>query len=263
MSAIAASSSSAGKRRRSCEISCALLSLVAIACGDAPPRTTVATRSAAPSLRDGGDACADIGENRVCWRGASADLVPRALPAGPVSSQGFRCGGAGAERVCEDRARNGSAFECGKTRCLQERPRMPDDGEWECVELSGIVYCHSRGVLAGAASGPMDLGWQCGARRGGGEGERICVDLDPDRPPLATHRQCSFELRFGMQQRSCAATKGLIAGDACDGASACPDGTHCEAGLCLPARPDPACWLDRDCGAGSRCSLGSCAKAGT
>lgn len=140
---------------------------------------------------------------------------------------------------------------------------MPDDGEWECVELSGVVLCHSRGAGAGMQAGPLALGWRCGARRGASAGERICVDLDPDRPELATHRQCRFELRFGMQQRSCTPTRALIIGDVCTAdARACPSGSRCEAGMCLPARPEPACWLDRDCGDGAHCVLGSCAKAG-
>jgi hypothetical protein len=197
------------------------------------------------------------------------------LPAGAAPPHGFRCGGSGSDRLCEDRTRNGSAFVCGTQRCLQERPRMPDDGEWECVEMSGVVCCHGRGLVAGRAAGPTDLGWQCGPRRGAPQapprsagamprtdGERICVDLDPDRPPLATHRRCRFEPRMGMVQRSCTQTKALVAGDACKAADECPKGTRCEAGLCLPARPVPACWLDRDCETGSSCVLGSCAKAG-
>lgn len=140
---------------------------------------------------------------------------------------------------------------------------MPDDGEWECVEMSGVVLCHSRGALAGMATGPMDLGWLCGARRGASDGERVCVDLDPDRPELASHRQCRFELQHGMPQRSCTPAQQRIVGDACRlDAGECPKGSRCEAGVCLPARPEPACWLDGDCGDGARCVLGTCATAG-
>lgn len=138
---------------------------------------------------------------------------------------------------------------------------MPDDGEWECVEISGVVFCHSRGNLAGMHSGPMDLGWICGARRGGVDGERICVDIDADRPDL-TNRRCRFEPHFGAPQRSCTPAQTPLVGDACKDSRTCPTGSHCNAGLCLPARPEPACWLDADCSAGSQCVFGSCAKAG-
>jgi hypothetical protein len=268
MSATAASSSSAGKRRRSCELLGLALLTFAIACAcqePAPQRaelTAALARYAAPVAEDGGSVCADIADVRVCWRGATPEIVPRALPRVPATPRGFRCGGVGRERVCEDRARNGSAFDCGTTRCQQERPRMPDDGEWECVEMSGAVFCHSRGPVAGMHTGPMDLGWLCGARLGVSGGERICVDLDPDRPQLATHRSCRFELRLGMQQRSCTRADKPILGDACVASSACPSGSRCEAGLCLPGRPEPACWLDRDCGEGAKCVLGTCDKAG-
>jgi hypothetical protein len=274
MSATAASSLNAVKRRPSCDLSLLAFVVACAACqGAAPQRaelTAAAARYAAPVAEDGDSGCADIADKRVCWRGATPEIVPRALPDVPATPRGFRCGGIGRERVCEDRARNGSAFDCGTTRCLQERPRLPDDGEWECVEMSGAVLCHSRGPVAGMQTGPMDLGWLCGARVGGNEGARvggnegarICVDLDPDRPELATHRSCRFELRLGMQQRSCTRADKPIIGDACAASSACPSGSRCEAGLCLPARPEPACWLDRDCGEGSKCVLGTCAKAG-
>ena len=86
-------------------------------------------------------------------------VVPRVLPDGPAPPSGWRCGGDGRERVCEDRNRNASSFDCGTQRCLQARPRMPDDGEWECVEISGVVFCHSRVDGAGMQAGPIDLGW--------------------------------------------------------------------------------------------------------
>jgi hypothetical protein len=244
-----------------------LLLLVAVACQEGPQRaqqTIAAVRYAAPSAADGDGVCTDIADKRVCWHGAAAEVVERTVPRVPAAPQGFRCGGLGRERMCEDRTRNASAFECGTTRCLQERPRMPDDGEWECVEMSGVVFCHSRGSVAGMQSGPMDLGWLCGARRGARDGERVCVDFDPDRPALASHTHCRFELRLGLQQRSCTRADKLIVGEPCGDSAACPLGTRCvaEVGVCLPGRPEPACWLDGDCGDGSRCVLGSCAKAG-
>jgi hypothetical protein len=139
---------------------------------------------------------------------------------------------------------------------------MPDDGEWECVEISGVVFCRSRSPFAGMQTGDMDLGWICGARREGAEGERICVDLDADRPDDASRGHCRFEAHFGAPQRSCTSDRTPVVGDACTDSHACPRGSRCQAGLCLPAQPTPACWLDRDCGEGGQCIFGSCAKAG-
>ena len=261
MSGTAASSSSAGTRRTTELRLIALLLFGAAACKHAPPSTHASAREPAPSPDDRDRICADLGAHRVCWSGERAELVPRTLPSGAAPPHGYRCGGAGSERVCEDRTRNASAFECGTQRCLQERPRMPDDGEWECVEMSGVVFCRDRGAMAGLEAGPADLGWTCGARRGAAGGERICIDLDPDRPEPKTHRHCRFDLFFGAR-RSCTPESTLVIGDACTDSRACPADSHCEAGLCLPARPDPACWLDQDCGANRRCVLGSCQKAG-
>jgi hypothetical protein len=240
-----------------------LLIATTAACKQAPqPTTSTATRSVAPAPQDGDRVCSDLGAKRVCWQGDTAQLVPRTLPSGATPAHGFRCGGTGRARTCEDRTRNASAFACGTQRCLQERPRMPDDGEWECVEISGVVFCRSRSLTAGMQAGPMDLGWTCGERRGGAAGERICVDLDADRPDDASRRHCRFEAHVGMPQRSCTSDRAPLVGDACSGDGGCPRGSRCQAGLCLPARPEPACWLDRDCGEDLRCVFGSCAKAG-
>jgi hypothetical protein len=143
---------------------------------------------------------------------------------------------------------------------------MPDDGEWECVEISGVVYCHSRGSVAGMPDGPADLGWLCGPRRGSRTGERVCVDFDADRPPqgalaAAPALQCRFEAHFGAPRRSCTPATKLQVGSACTAASACPEGSRCSAGLCLPERPEPACFFDRECGARARCVFGSCRGA--
>jgi hypothetical protein len=237
-----------------------LLLMAAASCGDARLATSSATRYAAPATQDQAEVCSDLGALRVCWADTSARSVTRALPAIAAPLQGWRCGGAGAARTCEARSGNAGLFECGTQRCLQARPRMPDDGEWECVEISGVVFCRSRGRAAGMDEGPADLGWLCGARRAGAEGERICVDLDPERPlaPNAARRHCRYELAWGTQVRSCTAGSSLIAGSPCRDASACPHDTQCNAGVCLPARPAPACWLDRDCGEGARCAFGSC-----
>lgn len=222
------------------------------------------TRMAAPEPERPGQLCVDFGDVRVCYDDGVARQVPRTLPAGPPPPEGFRCGGAGRARVCDDRARNGGAFDCGTTRCLQLHARMPDAGEWECVEMVGVAFCHSRGAAAGVAPGRRDLGWLCGARHSsvGAEREQICIDTAPDRPRDTRFRRCRYEQRRGATQRSCEPARGPIAGDPCDQSTHCPADTRCQASVCVPGPPNPSCWLDGDCGPGARCALGSCVQAG-
>lgn len=220
------------------------------------------SRTLAPEEDRPGQLCSDFGESRVCYEADNARRVTRTVPAGPEPAAGYRCGGAGAARSCEDRAVNGGNFECGTTRCIQLFPRMPDDGEWECVEMSGLTFCHSRGTMAGAERGPRDLGWLCGPRRGVADGEEICVDTSPDRPGDQRFRHCRYEQQLGATIRSCGSGKGAIIGDPCSEGSACPKDGTCQENLCLPRRPAPACWLDGDCEQGARCALGSCVSGG-
>ena len=242
-----------------------MLLAAAGACRDsAAPTTHALTRYPAPEAWTPGQVCSDLGAARVCWRGGTSMLVPRVLPNAPVPPEGWRCGGDGRERECEDRTRNASRFDCGTQRCLQVRPRMPDDGEWECVEISGVVFCHSRGEGAGMQAGPMDLGWLCGPRRGAAPDERVCVDFDADRPSgaqAALAERCRFEPHWGTPRRSCTPAQTLRVGSPCSRASVCPDGSQCSAGLCLPGRPSPGCFFDRDCDDGARCVFGSCKGA--
>ena len=213
---------------------------------------------AAPAPDDRGELCADLGPHRICWSGSQRLVLPRPLPDGPQPPAGFRCSGMGASRVCEERAREGGSFQCVEQRCVQAWPRMPDDSEWDCVEMNGVVFCHSRAHTAGVADGPLDLGWLCGPRRGNSPPERVCVDLDPDRPDLAREWQCRYEFAHGQPQRVCVPAVEPMIGSACSATRACPAASRCSDGVCLPARPEPGCWYDRDCGAGAACRRGTC-----
>jgi hypothetical protein len=173
----------------------------------------------------------------------------------------------GARRVCEDRLRNASSFVCDKQQCTQRDPRWPDDGEWECVEMDGVMLCHSLSAAAGVAAGKPDLGWVCGARRGARAGERVCIDLAPDRPEGKEDWYCVFQY-VSEPAVKCTAGKGadskVVAGigAVCLQESACPQGAQCIGGRCLPPRPEPACWLDADCGNQARCLWGTCLEKG-
>jgi hypothetical protein len=140
---------------------------------------------------------------------------------------------------------------------------MPDDGEWECADIADIVVCHGGLHAAGVPPGGADAGYFCGPRRGAGAaaGERVCVDLSPDLPDGAARGyRCGFEVRGGVVRvcRRDGAARAVT--DACDAATACEPGLACTATRCLPALPDPACWLDRDCDHGA-CRFGSCVEA--
>lgn len=218
---------------------------------------------AAPMADPAKALCVDVGEQHVCW---SADGVvvrgPRALPDVAAPFGGYRCGGQGPSRVCEARTQNSPVFVCEHGACLEQRPRMPDLGEWECVELEGVVLCHERGAAAGIARGPLELGWICGRVGAEPARERVCVDLDADRPSDTMRFSCRFEHAFGLLRRRCVAASGPQLADACTSDAACPAAMSCEQGLCLPARPDPHCWLDRDCAGSERCQRGTCARVG-
>jgi len=225
----------------------------------------------APAEGDRGEACADVGDRRVCWgpglSGAGCSdgmcVVERTVPAGVAAPAGWRCDGRGASRVCEERVHDGSAFVCDGGTCAQADPRMPDEGEWECVDIDGIVYCHATAHASGTAPGPADLGWKCGQRRGAPPGERVCVDLSPDRPDAKGWR-CKYEYVSFYARRVCAHEGASSVGGRCSGTSAdaCPRDARCVGGLCVPPRPTPDCWLDKDCGDGARCRWGSCTGGG-
>jgi hypothetical protein len=128
----------------------------------------------------------------------------------------------------------GGPFRCAAAVCEQGQPRLPDDGEWECVELDGAVVCRGGVPAAGVVAGPPDPGWRCGVRRG--SSERLCVDDAPELPGPGW--RCRFTHEHG-ERRLCR-----------EDASAPPPPP--------PPRDPPSCWIDRDCGSGT-CRRGSCA----
>jgi len=232
-----------------------------------------------PGVADRGELCADIADVRACWGAeltgpgcaGGACLVERTVPAFP-SASGWRCDGQGAGRACSARASRSTPFVCSKGaggkddaawRCVQRQPRLPDDGEWDCAEVDGVVRCTGGQAASGVVAGPPDPGWLCGPRRG--SSERICVDFSPDVPergispvePAAW--RCGYD-RSGNLTRFCVpggAVRRL--GGACTAPADCPAASICAGGRCLPRRPEPACYLDGDCGGGAACRFGTCA----
>jgi hypothetical protein len=232
---------------------------------------------------DGSERCADVGDACACWgSGATggecrdgACVVPRPTPPDAAPAMGWRCDGQGAARVCEDRRRNGSSFACDAVgSCVQPEPRMPDDNEWECVDIDGVAYCHLTARASAVVPGPPDLGWICGTRRGH-SGEPVCVDLSPDRPDARGYK-CTFVYSKFYPTRVCVRSDAPQVGGACvvgDGAPAaspqrgqheagCPADATCIAGRCVPPAPKPDCWIDSDCGSRERCRWASCTAGG-
>jgi hypothetical protein len=218
---------------------------------------------------DHGAVCADVGTLRACWDAqGTPSLVARTLPLTPAASPlGWRCAWPGPTRLCVDRRAGAAAFTCVGERCTQSHARRPDDGEWTCVDSAGAVACVGGQGAAGIVAGPPDVAWICGKRPderpGDAFGSRVCVDLAPDFPDGdGTHWRCrSFNGPAGT--RECArATDVAVLGVRCDGARPCVDGAACVGALCVPARPEPSCWLDDDCPSGA-CRFGTCRAEGT
>jgi hypothetical protein len=274
-----------GTERQRCPfalLSFALLSFALLPLGSAceSPRAArvLGEVSPAEAPADRGDVCLDVGETRACWGGDCAEqgcVVPRPLPDAPLPPSGFRCRGQGAARVCEARARQAGAFACDGGTCVQHRARTPDNGEWECVDASGGVYCRNVVSAAGVADGALDGAFVCGVReravRGAsdasehaeGRAERICVDFSPDLPPDAGRFACRVSYMAGVPERVCTRAAAARLGDACTASGDCPRGAACVTGRCIPPRPKPACWFDRDCGAQRVCRFGSCVAGPT
>jgi hypothetical protein len=159
--------------------------------------------------------------------------------------------------MCVDRRAGGGPFVCVGDECVQRHPRMPDDGEWECVDLHGVVICHGGEPAAAVVDGPPDPGWLCGARAQGARGpERLCVDFAPDLPAgEAAGWRCRYDHQRGEKRICRRDAQARRVGGPC--AAGCPEGATCVENRCLPARPDPTCWLDSDC-PGGKCRFGTC-----
>lgn len=240
-----------------------LLGALALGCSRADetrPRFELGVRSRSiPAGADVGRACADVADQRACWLGPGASEVRRVDRAALASGgdRGLRCAGSGSEQRCEDRRFASEPFSCKADFCTQRHPRMPDDGEWECADLDGVVVCRGWSEAAGVVAGPVDPGWHCGGRAGA-PSERICVDFAPDRP-AGEPWSCRFHHESHAARRSCTRGGPGPLGHACgDG---CPFGSVCVLERCLPLEPKPSCWVDKDCGA-AKCAHGSCRETG-
>jgi hypothetical protein len=199
-----------------------------------------ACQRAAPDHAGGGTEsrdCADVETLRVCWDGARPRVVKRATTMAPA---------------------RGPAFTCIGDHCEQRHPRMPDAGEWQCMDSGGATICMGGTRAAGAAPSAADPRWFCGARRGGEPDTRVCVDLSPDFPDGHAPGWRCRTLYDGPARRACDRDPDAhTLAETCDARHPCVDGSRCTDGACVPERPAPACWRDEDC-AGGRCRFGSC-----
>jgi hypothetical protein len=137
---------------------------------------------------------------------------------------------------------------------------MPDDNEWECVEIDGVAYCHMTAQASAVVAGPPDRGWICGQRRK--THEPVCVDLSPDRPDARGYK-CAFHYTKFYPTRTCLRSEGASVGGACKAKDACPKDAECVQGRCTPPEPRADCWIDSDCADGERCRWGSCTGGGS
>lgn len=224
----------------------------------------IATKVAAS---DEAAVCSDVAALRVCW-GPPARYAehcengfcvePRPVPNIPSpSAGGWRCAGYRERRTCTSREYGAGRFECEGRRCVQAHIRVPDDGEWTCAESAGATIC-TGGALqpAGVPSPVTDSGWLCGNRAG--SPDRVCVDFSPDLPtPHPERWQCQYEGTSPQTRRCVVNPDSPRLGASCSAKQPCVDGARCVRGLCLPAPPEPTCWLDSDC-ASRACRFGTC-----
>jgi hypothetical protein len=234
-------------------------------CERARPPLRESPHVAAPAAADRGELCLDLRTIRACWGGPCGEhgcVVPRPVPTGLAPPSGFRCAGRGAARFCAARSDDAGEFRCTAEECVQQHARAPDNGEWECVDGAGAVYCRKVEDAAGVAPGPLDPAFVCGRRQGRADGQRVCVDFAPDLPPAPGDHACFSSYRGGARAWHCKTSRALRLGGPCSRAAACPKGAGCVSGFCLPPYPRSQCWLDSDCTAGAHCRFGSCAEDG-
>jgi hypothetical protein len=181
-------------------------------------------------------------------RGAWLVVVALLLGARRRRRHGFVALGAAGLIGCSERTasrelppepapREASAFVCHAGQCSQRHVRLPDDGEWRCAELDGVVLCAGGEPAAGVVPASATGGYRCGERRGASR-ERVCVDESPDTPP---GRRGAYRCRFESDQ---GVTRVCVPRDQPNAAVAA-----------LPRRA-PECWLDADCP--GRCERGFC-----
>jgi hypothetical protein len=246
---------------------CGAVGLAATACSRRDPGEPLAlvreTNVAAPIHDPADGPCSDVGARRVCWSPScdgnlciQARLLPTVIADRPRE---YRCSGRGEARSCARRSTRAPEFQCHRGHCVQEQPRLPDDGEWECTDVAGIALCRGGGAAAGVASPAREFGWICGARRAGRRGEPICLDLDPDLPPDGLDYDCRYETQGARLRRICERSDAPYIGGACSAEQRCPAGSRCGDGVCVPRSVTANCWADLDCGLG-QCLYGSCSE---
>lgn len=198
----------------------------------------------------------------ACTRSEPTRAAPAAcitMTGGPVTPDREKL----TPSACVTTARRPGSFSCegegAARRCTDAHPRQPDDGEWECSETSGVTVCRGGLAPAGVSPGSPDPGWVCGdhvVRGDAGAYPRVCVDFAPDYP-RAEGWTCRYAYVNDQGVRRCEPSPATRAGDPCAG-GACPSGTTCASGRCLPDAPAPRCFFDTDCDAPRKCVFGSC-----
>ncbi len=183
---------------------------------------------------------------------------------GRVSLLLFTCvtAGCGEPPPIEERSLRGGDFVCVEGTCTQRELALPDDGDWECMDQSGLVVCRGGHVAAGVAAGPSDDAFVCAPLARDEQGRRVCVDANPDRPTVegwACRHERDHEGPFAdVDVRRCTRDDSTRLGDRCDHES-CPVGLACRDDRCaLVDDAPPDCWLDSDCEGGSTCVLARC-----